>query len=318
MSYLEFGSRTLINNDFIKGISKIFCDNSYHIFEYNLYSNSIEISIGFMTLLRECQDINIQVFYFTSNDEHFIAFEKKYPKSLRDMEIFNYLDYSNLKSHDVVSKYEIKEFEEMKSHIDFNKKVNPNHKYLAVNRTIKGQKELETIAIEAGLNPLMLWSLHNDDKGLQMTKKQIEAREYILINKEMPEPYDFLIVNDTMLEDFYLLNDSFNVVIVNVDNETDKTQIISKLKNSIDILLYRIFVEKNTDIIISLSDEYLDTQLTTKMREKLCYDLKIINKSGKIAQWAVIKRLLLAQNYTLEEGYLKVDDKRLRTYTISN
>ena len=83
------------------------------------------------------------------------------------------------------------------------------------------------------------------------------------------------------------------------------------------MLTCRVAREKEVDLIIDLPKMYIDKWLTSNMKDELCFQLNIINASGKVSKWGAISKLMIAQNYEIENSVKTIDGKRTRVSKIT-
>lgn len=223
MSYSEFGSRIRYNNDFVKDISQIYCDEIHSLPNYQQFSNSAELAIAIKYLFDKHE--NQEIYYFTATREHLDLLAKKDSTIFRNITVFDYLNHPDIKRYMALSEYEIERLEQIRPHLKARlKSFNYfGYKCLAFNRTISGQKKIETIALEEGFKPITLWSINNTESP--MSDEQLKVREHLLNYGEIPEPYNFLIINSAMQEGWNLSDDMVKLAIMNTSNETEKSRL---------------------------------------------------------------------------------------------
>lgn len=317
MTYAEFGNKVKSNNEFAEKFTLIFCDEIHSLPSYQQFENSVELSHAIKYLFGKYD--GKKIFYFTATDENLESLEKRQPGILKNVQIFNYLDHPDIKQYMALSEYKINHIEQIRPHLKARYKSFKyfGYKCLAFNRTIAGQQRIAQIAKEEGFIPLVLWSVNNLDEDLQMTEEQLQAREHLLTYGEVPEPYNFLIINSAMQEDWDLDDERVKLAIMNTTNKTEKVQVLGRLRNDVDILVYRVNRDKEPDIYVNLPGEYLDIELTTEMKNKLVDELNILNANGRQAKWPTIKKSLESQGYYIKERQKTIEGRRIKVSTIT-
>lgn len=319
MSYAEFGNKVRFNDDFIGDIKQVFCEEIHSLLIHQQTSDSSALSHAIKTLFTKHE--GTEIFYFTATDEYLSRMEVKFPGVLRNVTMFDYRKHPKIKQYIPLSEYEFSHIEQIRPHLKACSRIFDyfGYKALAFSRTIAGQKRIAEIAEEEGFNPLVLWSINNADKEMKMTDEQLHAREYLLTNGEIPAPYDFLIINSAMQEGWDLYDSKIKLAIMNTTNETEKIQAVGRLRNDIDILVYKVKSRKINHADIEIPDEYLDIPLTSKRRRELCEKLNIINYEGVASKWRIINSLLDndSSGYQVLNHTKNIDGKRARVTTIS-
>ena len=319
MSYAEFGNKIRINNEFVKEINKIFCDEIHSLPEYQSYGDSANLALAMKFLFKKHD--NIQIFYFTATTENLLKLNMKYPGVLSNVTTFNYLNHPEVRQYMALSEYKINHIEQIRSHLKARYKSFKyfDYKCFAYAKTIASQKRIAEIAKEEGFIPLVLWSINNEDKELLMTKEQLNARNELLIHGKIPAPYNFLIINSAMQEGWNLRDSKVKLAIMNTTNETEYTQSLGRFRDDIDILIYRTNNNSDLAIDITIPEEYLNVPLTSKDKNKMCKHLNILNVNGDVSKWPAIKKIVTSDGiYDVEEKTITMDGKRTRVSIISS
>lgn len=314
MSYAEFGKKVEPNNNFIKDFSLIICDEIHSLPNYQQFSSSVELAHAIKTLFNKHE--GIQIFYLTATDEYINKLKVRQPELLSDVTTFDFRHRKDIKQYISLVEYKIKNLDQIRPHLKarlagFNYF---GHKVLAFSRTINEQKKMEAVAIEEGYKPLLLWSVNNEK--FPMDEDQLEAREYLIEYGEIPSPYNFLIINSAMQEGWNLKDKLVKLAIMNTTSETEKVQALGRLRKDVEVLIYRVGEKDNADLYIDLPMKYYNVPLTSQMKDELASELSLYTKRETLMKWASIKKLLIKQSYTVDEGYLSIDSKQHRVSTI--
>lgn len=314
MTYAELGQLIKSNNDFIKDFVQIHCDEIHSLPEYQSFTNNVELSHAIKYLFNKHE--GQQIFYFTATDENLKTLKQKQPEIMKDVKVFNYLNHPDIKRYMALSSYKINHLDQIRPHLkarleSFNYF---GYKGLAFSRTIKGQKRIEQIALEEGFKPLVLWSVNNESEDLKMTEEQLNAREELLITGQIPKPYNLLVINSAMQEGWDLKDYDVTLAIMNTTNETEYVQALGRLRNDVDILVYRS--KESKDVLIDLPSIYMHSFLNPKLKAQLCEELNIIDNKGRLCKWPAIKKLLIENDYNVSDKIIRENGKQVRASII--
>ena len=214
--------------------------------------------------------------------------------------------------------YYINNIEQLRPHLkarreSFEKR---GHKALAFSKLINEQEKIETIAKEEGFNPIVLWSVNNDDK--EMNEKQLYVRDYILNTGNIPEPYNILIINSAMQEGWNLIDDKVDLAILDTTDITEQIQALGRIRKDIDLVIKKTN-ELNKEILtIKVPEEYLNKDLTVHDKQLLCEDLYIIDDRGNLRKWTTIKKLIEESGYVVKDAMKTINNKRTRVSIITH
>lgn len=316
MSYHEFGQKIQNNDDFVADINFIFCDEVHSLVEYREYNNSPSLTHAIRFLFQKHENKNI--YYFTATEENLLKFEKKQPGALKNILRFDYRNHPDIKKYMALSEYKINNIEQIRPHLKARLKSFNYFKYkgLAFNRTISGMKSIAKIAEEEGFKPLLLWSDINETHIL--SEEQLKAREYIINNEKIPDPYNLLIINSSMREGWNLKDDKVRLAIINTTNETDLIQSSGRIRNDIDLLIYKTNekdVRKVNESFV-FPKKYLNIPLKTEDKEKICDELNLLSAKGEVLKWRGINKILKDNNYIVENERMYEDGKRIALTTV--
>ncbi len=68
-------------------------------------------------------------------------------------------------------------------------------------------------------------------------------------------------------------------------------------------MIYLVYISpQQTARIVNVPDYFLDCQLFTTEKQKLCEVLNLRNESGRLCGWTTVKRRIIASGYTVTEG----------------
>lgn len=115
MTYAEFGSRVITNNDFIEEFNLIICDEIHSLPDYQQFSNSVELSHAIKVLFGKYD--NKQIFYLTATDKNLKNLEKRQPGIFQYVTTFEFRDREDIKKYIALTKYKIKNLDQIKPHL---------------------------------------------------------------------------------------------------------------------------------------------------------------------------------------------------------
>lgn len=321
MSYAEFGAKVRHEDNFTEKFKTIFCDEIHSLPNYQKINDSTNLSHAMQKLFKEYEDKTI--YYFTATDEYLEREKKNFPTFFKNLKKYDFRNNSEIQRYMPLSEYKFYHIEQIRQHLRARHETFKyfGYKSMAFSRTITGQKRIAEIAKEEGFNPLVLWSVNNTNSETKMTDEQLKARDYLLSEGVIPEPYDFLIINSAMQEGWDLHDLKVKLVIMNTLSETEKIQATGRLRNDIDVLAYKVTPDTNlnNDKPIDIPEEYLDVYLTKAKKEELSERLNIINSKGVPAKWKKVNEILkdMGNEYSITDTLKNIDGKRTRVTIIS-
>lgn len=320
MTYHEFGFKIKDNNDFMNNISTVFCDEIHSLPEYKEYTSkgentgnyNLEHAIKYLFGIQE----NKQIFYFTATSTSFDELKKKRPELIKNVKVFDYREHPDIRRYMELAKSYITHIEQIRPFLkDRLESFNYfQSKGLAFAKTISSLKTIETILIEEGYKPLVLWSDRNEEH--QLSDIQKEARQTLIETNEIPNEYNFLVMNSALREGWNLHDPKIRLAIMNTTNETDIIQARGRIRKDIDVVIYRTTNELDKLNNLDIANKYLNIPLTTEDKVNLCNELDIRDTSNRPRKWRGIKVLLKQAGYSTVDSKITIDDKRVVVTTI--
>lgn len=312
MTYAEFGSRIFLDNDFVSDIDKIFCDEIHSLPNFQSYGNSPQLAAAMKYLFMKQKQ---QIFYFTATDEYLLKMKKKYPDVLNNVKRFDYINHPQIRKFITLSEYRINHISQIRPHLKARVKsfTQRNIKGLAFSRLISSQEEIAAIAKEEGLTPLVIWSINNKEK--EMTDHQKEMRDLVIETGLIPEPYNLLVINSSMQEGWDLDDEAVKLAIINSTNETEKIQSLGRIRQDIDVLIYRTHEEIEQESIV-IPEEFLNVYLTPEDKDRLCEALDLRDSKGRLRKWASASKTLEEEGFEIENKQVSINKKRVRVSLI--
>lgn len=317
MTYHEFGHIIQVparRDKFTKDIDIIFCDEIHSLPTYHSYDKSDVLGIAMSWIFDKHE--GKQKYYFTATKDSLDNLEKKMPGYLDYVTIYDYLDHPKIRKYIANSTTFINHIEQIRPYLN-SKLASFNYygyKGLAFTSRIGEQEKLADIAASEGFKPIILWSTNNEKK---MNKEQLRVRNYILSTGNIPEPYNLLIINNSMQEGWNLDDDMMRLAILDTTDITEQIQALGRIRRDIDLLIC-----KTNDRILSYENievptEYLDKPLTSKDKTSLYIRLNIIDSAGNVSKWPSVRKLLELSGYEMSDNTIMIDGKQTRVTTIS-
>lgn len=316
MSYAEFGKMVESNDDILNEYSLIICDEIHSLPTYQSYNNSVILAHAIKALFQKRE--GLQIFYLTATDDNLKKLQKRQPDLMREVTTYEFRNRGDIKKYIALTEFKIQNLDQIRPHLEMRQESFEyfGYKILAFSRTIEEQKKLESLAIEIGFRPLVLWSVNNTNHN--MTDEQIEARNHLINYGQIPHPYNFLIINSSMQEGWNLEDKMVKLAILNTTNRTEQIQALGRARKDIDVLIYRVKSPEKADLVYNLPIEYYETKLTTEMKKELCEKLRLKNNRGELMKWTSLKKQLIADGYEVGDDHELIDGKQVRVSVITN
>lgn len=283
ITYAKFGVLLDRDPDFHKHFDYIICDELHSLIKFQYFSRQPNYhSIAKRGLERAVRNDHTKVVALTATptqvENEFDT--PKYRIPIDDNEIIHYetkrvFRYTNLK-------------ETLKA-------ISPNKTGLLYAAHIKTMKQLEQIARETGFNPICVWSISNTD--YEMNQEQLEVREQVLKHYTIPPEYNLLIINSSS-ETSLKIKSPVDFAIVHSLDEDTQVQVRGRINNDLSCL----YLPATDSTIVNVPDYFLDCQLFTAEKQKLCEVLNLRNESGRLCGWTTVKHRIIASGYAVTEG----------------
>lgn len=229
INFMTYNELSLANENYMKEnkVNKVFCD------EINwLYSNvKKEKRLKKVCNILFQDEDKVQMFYFTASQKRFI------PGDI-SLNVFDYSNYKNIRCYVPHSKKNIYEKDGYLEDIQGFKEGAEfyNLKGLSFGNSIEKLKEIEKTILKEGYKPLVLLEENN------LNDKQTEALNYLIETGEIPDEYDFLIINTELEKGKLVIEDErIRLVIFQVSEETDYIEGLGTLDIDIDLIVYRTY-----------------------------------------------------------------------------
>lgn len=310
MTYAEFGEKVKYSDMFAERFTKIFCDEIHSLPLYQGYTDSSGLLVAMHYLFRKHD--NQPKYYFTATEEHLEEFKRKAEGAMSNVLTFDYMNHPDIKRYMPSSSYKIHGIEQARPHLKARIKSFKyfGHKIFAYCKTIESQLRLKKICEEEGFTAEAYWSINNEDKP--MTEKQIKEIEHMINEEKLPDEYDVVIVNSALQEGWDLKDSRVKLAIMNTMNETEYTQALGRLRQDIDVLVYKVKKDEEVDLYINFPPNLLGESLDVKLREELRREFDVRDNQGRVVSWKTISEILEKQGFTIVNKQTVVDGKRKR------
>lgn len=312
MTYAEFEKKVFYSHDFADNYKYIFCDEFHSIINYNNMNGKDNLMAAIRYLL--FYNKNQYKFYFTATDEYILKFKKDHPIFFEHINTIDYLNHPDIMKHLTLSSYKINHLSQVNQHLRARKESFEyfGYKGFGFCKTIESQKMLGKILEKNGFNPLLLWSSNNNE--IPMSKEQLKYQEYVLRTGLIPDEFDFLVINSAMQEGWDLLDPKVKLAIINTTNETEYVQSIGRIRQDVDVLVYR--TKGNPDYFINFPLKLLNVPLTSDDKNKLRDRFRLRNSNGELLGWKSICEILKNQGYEIVDSRKRVNGKQIRVSTV--
>lgn len=313
MTYHEFGYRVFYpNEDLTKNINLVFCDEIHSLPVFITYGDCPGLFFALKWLFGRHE--GKQIFYFTATKDAIDKLEKRYPGYTSNVKVFNYLNYPNIMQYVPKSTFYISNIQQLRMQLRARKEyVNFSlSKGMAFTKKIENQEKISELAKEEGYEPIVIWSVNNEEK--ELTEEQKRVRTHILETGFIPEPYNLLIINGSMQEGWNLFDDKVEFAILDTLDETERTQALGRIRKDIDFLVLRtdnkVLVEESQKTVVNLDDKYLNRYLSKEEREEVAQFIGVTNHKGYSLKWRSAKKLLIDSGYNITDQMMVVNGER--------
>lgn len=312
MTYAEFESKIFYSHDFADNYEYIFCDEFHSIINYNNMNKKDNLMSAIRYLF--FYNKNQYKYYFTATNEYILNFKKDYPVFFEHINVIDYLNHPDIMRHLALSSYKINHLSQVNQHLRARRESFDyfGYKGFGFCKTIESQELLGEILEKNGFNPLLLWSSNNNETP--MTKEQLEYQEYVLRTGLIPDEFDFLVINSAMQEGWDLEDPKVKLAIINTTNETEYVQSIGRIRQDVDVLVYR--TKGDPDYFINFPLNLLNVPLTSDDKENLRRKINLKNRNGETLGWRAISEILKRQGYEIVDSRRRIQGKQVRVSTV--
>lgn len=315
MTYAEFGEKMKYSYDYAEKFSMIFCDEVHSLIAYQTYESSVNLFLLMRYLFEEHE--NQTIYHFTATSEHIDKLKDLSDRIMRDVKVFNYLDNQEIKRYISLSSYKIHGIEQIRSHLIARKESFKyfGYKIFAFCKTIESQKRMKKICEEEGYTAQAYWSVNNEEKI--MTEEQTEEMEKMVKEGRLPDKYDVVIINAALQEGWDLKDERVKLAIINTKNETEHIQALGRIRNDLDVLVYKVSQDEEMDFYIDFPPKYLGKPLDTKDKKELSKTFNLRDKQGRLLGWNSVAKILENQGFLITSKRCKINNQRRIFTTIT-
>jgi superfamily II DNA or RNA helicase len=325
MTYQKFAS--IINrsndNNFLNNIRFLCCDEVHNLAKYIGYDIQLGTKKEETNLFRALE----KIVSATENGTFKTLFMTATPYRITTLlkESFNYI------CNKIVSENELRGYlinsQTVYTNIDNIIKelrrsdLPEDNKILMYVETIKKAEEVRGKLEQNGFNVACLWSINNERKMDNLSRK---VREHIVEEEEIPEYVDVVIIN-AAYETGYNIFDKENMaqtVIVHSRNSEVITQVRGRIRHDIDSLVTlnqsgSIETIKRDGTVVELCptkiEQFLDIPLTKDKKDELVIVLNMLNgKNGRQLRWPSVKTILIESGFKITDHVSRIDGKLKR------
>lgn len=177
-------------------------------------------------------------------------------------------------------------------------------KYLVYASHITKMKQLTEIFNQHGIKAIAIWSTNHQKNRTSeeqlrtrhpMNEEQLNARQYILSNKELPPEYGAVIINASS-ETSISLYGHIDAVIVHTREEEAQVQVRGRYRKDLDTLYILDYGA------ISFPPDFLERKLFEEDKRELSRLLGLRDKNSRLVGWNTVKKKLLEQGFTIKDG----------------
>lgn len=198
--------------------------------------------------------------------------------------------------------------------------LHEDNKILMYVETIKKSLEVREKLEQNGFNVACLWSINNEKKMDNLSKK---VRDHIVELEEVPEYVDIVIIN-AAYETGYNIFDKENMaqtVIVHSRNSEVITQVRGRIRHDIDNLVTlnqsgSIETIKRDGTVVELCptklEKYIGIPLTKDKKDDLTQELNLINGHGRQLKWTSIKKMLIESGFKIAPGKSRIEGRQVK------
>lgn len=152
---------------------------------------------------------------------------------------------------------------------------------------------------------LHLYNKDDYEQELEMTKEQLDLRDYLLNNNEIPSDLDVLIVNGAYETGWNLRDTEHKIQTVFIDS-TESDVIIQargRIRHDISLMWFKGFGEEVLEIkkMVEIDEKFIGVKLSKAMKDELVLRYAIKGKDDKEVNFKTFKRdIELDDRYTIE------------------
>ena len=190
-----------------------------------------------------------------------------------------------------------------------------NKKFLIYTPKIDIMKYLEDVCRGLNMRPISIWSESNPEK--KMTKEQINFSNNLLENGLYSNDYNVLLINDST-ETGINIRDDVQYVIIDSTDPVTRTQVRNRVRHDIILITLKSNGKRNEKPRkIELNKQWLNTPLTTDDKKRLCNELALTDRQGRILKWTKVKQELINKGYEIKDTQRRINNKQTKVSIIN-
>lgn len=157
---------------------------------------------------------------------------------------------------------------------------------------IRQMERLVELTKAKGLRSIAIWSINNKDHI--MMDEQMQARNYILHQEQLPSGYDVVIINASS-ETSINIRGKIDYVVIHSTEEEVRVQVRGRYRDDLEELY--VYDKESVEV----PPDFLDVPLFKEDRDNLCQILHQTDDFNRLVKWTKTKEKLLAEGYEITE-----------------
>lgn len=189
----------------------------------------------------------------------------------------------------------------------------PGRGYWVYSPWIENNRKIVEAAKSRGFRAIELHSKNNNEKP--MDEEQRRVYDYIISTHMVPPEYDFIVFNDALMRGITLLDDRFDMTIIDSILREAREQVTRQLFPNRRLL---------KTAVPRVPDEYMNRFLTLDECRQLADEMEVHEidsnskgHNGKTVTWNRLKELLSLAGYTISSESKRIGGSRKTCYKIT-
>lgn len=315
MSYKEFGYKILydINYSYASQFDLIVADEIHSCVEYSEFNRDRELSKSIEFLMTKH---DTPIIMMTATDYYLQRLCENYP-TLNTFNVINLLSNKEIRRYIDKVKLYINNISQIKFYLQQSLEA---FKYGGLKagiytKQISDMKDIETMCIDLGLNPICIWSEKNKD--YKLSDEQIEFMDDLIEHGTIKNPYNIFIFNKATETGINITDDNVDLCIVNSTNMTEQIQARGRFRKDINLIVVRTKSDALPEMTITLDESYLNRWLIKDDMHSIIEALKIKNSRSKLIGLRSFISILRNSKYKVESNRKQVNNKQSTYYYIT-
>ena len=324
MTYAKFGTLVIFDNIFLENVADIFCDAIHSLFQYFAISKSMsKVGLGSAIKVLTEKHSDREIYYFTATARKLYDFAEVHKGVMRNMKVVDYTNLADIKRNKQDKRKGYRTIEQipylLKPYIE---RIHSGEvKVLFYTKLVNKMKFIEQLleeenagrsADEPKLIPLVIWSKANKDH--EMSKETLEAYDILMKTGQLISPYNCLIINEAAVEGWDLLDKTFQVAVIDTEDETSFIQSLGRIRQNIEEVFY---LDANAEPDFEVMEALLDKPMSTNDRDILIRYLGLLNTKGGIMGWKGAKPIIEKHGYKVKKKEETVNKELVVSWVFS-